>query len=348
MAFTPLSEIIGQDQAITLLKGVMSQERIPHAFLFSGISGIGKRTTAIAIAQALNCLNPFSGVGCGTCRLCRQIMKSQFPDLLCIEPDGNHIRIEQIRELNRAIAFRIINDGYRVSIIHKAETMTADAANSFLKTLEEPPPRNILILCVTESLTLLPTITSRCQRVRFQPIPVHEIEEWLVYKKKGLDRDKACTLSRLSEGSLGDALRMYETDFLEKRQILLFKLIELPTLSTKETFDMALELSGIEKKGEGRSAENGGLALSDLIGIWKTWYRDLILIKTEGPMELLINADFSQKLKRISKKNNMNDLYESLKLLDQAQRDILRSRNLDLMMENVLLGLKRLADQYNR
>jgi DNA polymerase-3 subunit delta' len=339
-AFTPFSQIIGQDRAINFLKQVMASEKVPHAYLFVGIPGVGKTTTAVALTQAINCQAPVNQEGCGQCKSCRQLMGGNFPDFEIIRPDGQNIKIEQIRELNRSFGFKPIAGGYRISIVQQAERMRDEAANAFLKTLEEPPEGNILILNVTEPLNLLPTIVSRCQKVPFRPIPVRLISDWLL-TKKDLDEEKALVLARLSGGSLGRALEMWESDFLEKRQDCLFNLIKLTGLSLVQALELALESTGKDKKREIDASGDGGIF--GLLSIWKTWYRDLLVLKTEGPEELLINVDFSHKLKNIEKSFKIENLINSILVIEKAQRDLLHTRNMDLMMENTVLALKRLA-----
>jgi len=339
-AFTPFSQIIGQDRAINFLKQVMASEKIPHAYLFVGIPGVGKTTTAVALAQAINCQTPVNQEGCGRCKSCRQLVGGNFPDLEIIRPDGQNIKIGQIRELNRGFGFKPIAGRYRISIVHQAERMTEEAANAFLKTLEEPPEGNILILNVTEPLNLLPTIVSRCQKVPFRPIPAGLISHWLL-TKKDLDEEKALVLARLSGGSLGRALEMWESDFLEKRQDCLFNLIKLTGISLVQALELALESTGKDKKREIDTSGDGGIF--GLLSIWKTWYRDLLVLKTKGPEELLINVDFSHKLKNIEKSFKIENLINSIVVIEQAQRDLLHMRNMDLMMENTVLALKRLA-----
>ncbi|MDB4444196.1 DNA polymerase III subunit delta' [bacterium] len=339
-AFTPFSKIIGQDRAINFLKQVMASEKIPHAYLFVGIPGVGKTTTAVALTQAINCHAPVNQEGCGQCKSCRQLMGGNFPDLEIIRPDGQNIKIEQIRKLNRSFGFKPMAGRYRISIVHQAERMRDEAANAFLKTLEEPPEGNVLILNVTEPLNLLPTIVSRCQKVPFRPIPARLISDWLL-TKKDLDEEKALVLARLSGGSLGRALEMWESDFLEKRQDCLFNLIKLTGLSLVQALELALESTGKDKKREIDASGDGGIF--GLLSIWKTWYRDLLVLKTEGPEELLINVDFSHKLKNIEKSFKIENLINSILIIEKAQRDLLHTRNMDLMMENTVLALKRLA-----
>jgi DNA polymerase-3 subunit delta' len=342
--FKAFSEIIGQEQAIGFLKGVMVGGKLPHAYLFAGISGIGKTTTALALTQAINCMERVNEEACGQCQPCRQVKSGNFPDLIFVEPDGRNIKIEQIRDLNRALSFKPISGGYRVSIIRQAEMMTDEAANSLLKTLEEPPPNNIIILNVTEPLALFPTIVSRCQKVLFRPIPARAIADWLM-RSQPLEEDKAHVLAKISEGSLGRAIRMYEDEFIKKREYLISRLIQLPGLSWEEALEMALEHK--RRRKESDADEIGKGDLYDLLSIWKSWYRDLLLTKLRCPAEFLINVDFSQKLKNIARHFKIENLIESFHMVDHSQRDLLQTRNVDIMMEHTVLSLKRLASQEN-
>lgn len=336
------SQILGQERAKKFLTQVIGREKIPHAYLFTGIPGIGKSSTAAALSMSLNCCAPIDNGGCRLCPPCRQIISGNFPDFLSIKPDGHNIKIEQIRELNRRLSFAPVSGRYRVCVIHQAETMTREAANSFLKTLEEPPPGNILILSATEPLDLLPTIVSRCQKVPFQPLPVQDITDWLV-RNSGLDEEKAQVLASISGGSLGRALKMCEGDFLEKRQEWLSRLIGLSALSQEKALEMAF-LCAAEDKDTGLDlTESGESGLTDMLAIWKTWYRDLLLVKETAPSYLLINVDFSRKLKSVAGSFKITELNDSLLTIDQSQRDLRENRNATLVMEHTILRLKRLV-----
>ncbi|MBN2125454.1 MAG: DNA polymerase III subunit delta' [Deltaproteobacteria bacterium] len=341
--FIPFSQILGQERAIGFLKRVMAMEKIPHAYLFVGIRGVGKTTTARALTQAIDCHEPRDGEGCGTCPACRQIMSGNFPDFAVLAPDGQNIKIEQIRELGRAFSFKPLSGRYRVTVIRQAETMTEEAANSFLKTLEEPAEGNILILNVTEPLNLLPTIVSRCQKVSFRPIPLGRIREWLT-EKMHMDPEAAAVLAHLSEGSLGWALERVDTDFLERRRETLSKLMALPGLPTEEALEMASEVAAREKDGEGNRGGRAEGALVDVLRIWKTWYRDLLLVKMGAEDRLLMNADFHEALKKESKGYTIENLAMHVLTIAGAERDLSRSRNADLLMENTVLALRRGAN----
>lgn len=336
------SQILGQEKAKRFLKQVMASKKVPHAYLFTGIPGIGKTSTAKALAMALNCNEPVSGEGCGHCQSCRQMRGGNFPDFLSIKPDGQNIKIDQMRDLNRRLSFAPVMGKFRVSVIYHAKTMTDEAANSFLKTLEEPPSGNILILNTTEPRDLLPTIVSRCQRVPFQPLAVHDMANWLV-ENRHLTEESAIVLSRISGGSLGRALKMCDGDFLEKRQEWLSRLLALSGISKEKSLEMALECASQDKNVSLDISEDRESGMTDMLATWETWYRDLLLLSIGGPDYLLINVDFSHKLKKSAGSSTIQNLVDSLLAVDKAQRDLRRMRNPALVMEHTVLMLKRLA-----
>jgi len=334
------SQITGQETAITFLKRLISRGKIPHAFLFTGIAGCGKTTTALAFCRAINCLEPVNGEGCGRCRLCRQLISGNFPDFIFVEPDGQNIKIEQVRELNRGMGFKPVAGAYRVVVINRAELMTLEAANSFLKTLEEPPPGNVIILKVKEPRDLLPTITSRCQKIPFRPLPLSVVKECLI-NEMGIDEENASLIAGISDGSLGRAIQISDSDYLEERQKAITNIIQLPIMQKTQALELAMEYAQDVKKREHDTS--GSIDLFELIGIWKTWYRDLIIMKVNGPLHLLINADFSRKLRTLSINITIDNLIQGFFLLDRAQMDLMRNPNIGLMMEALFLGLNRQA-----
>jgi DNA polymerase-3 subunit delta' len=176
--------IQGQQQAIGLLTTLLRKGHIPHALVFTGIDGIGKQTTAQAFAMACNCDDPqpFSASSsetspatrinaCGQCRSCRRILSDNHPDILHIRPSGNMIRIAVIRDLIQQLTIKPFEQGKRVVIIAGSDTMNMEASNALLKVLEEPPENTLLILTAQQTADLLPTIVSRCQQIRFSPLP---------------------------------------------------------------------------------------------------------------------------------------------------------------------------------
>ncbi len=335
------SQIIGQEKAKGFLENVMRRKRVPHAYLFTGISGVGKTSAAKAFTMTLNCEAPSGLEACGACVSCRKMLGGNFPDFISIEPDGQNIKIEQIRELHRTLGYAPFAGGYRVTVIHRAEAMTGEAANSFLKTLEEPPPGNIFVLKATEPRDLLPTIVSRCQRVSFRPLKAREITAQLE-KGEDMDGSSAEILARAASGSLGRALQMKESDYLERRRTWLKNLFELTGRSGAEALDTAVESAKESRAGLNQPGSKK-VGLLDMLSVWATCYRDLLLVRTGASGGPVINHDFRHQLEEVASAFSIQDLIESFQRVDRAIRDLHRMRNPTLVMENTLLNLRKMG-----
>ncbi len=166
-----LGQIRGQPRVVELLRRAMAQDRVPHAYLFTGPAGAGKYQTALALAAAMNCERA-PGEGCGTCAACERIAAGVHPDVQTLERQGpsQTIPIEVIRkQVIPALGLPPHEARARLYLVEEATSLLDPAANALLKTLEEPPARTHFVLCTASPLELLPTIRSRCQRVLFQP-----------------------------------------------------------------------------------------------------------------------------------------------------------------------------------
>ncbi len=195
------ANLIGQKRAQKILKESIKHERVSHAYLFIGAEGTGKRSLALAFAAALNCLSPEPP--CGSCRNCRRVLAGNHPDVTILEPEGKSFKIAQIRRLQQLISLKPYEGGWKIFIIDGVETFTEQAANSLLKTLEEPPVHSVLILLANTAL-LLPTITSRCTIVPLQPLSDHLIRQ--ILEEKGYA--EAERIAAISGGSLGKAFQI--------------------------------------------------------------------------------------------------------------------------------------------
>ncbi|MBW2002552.1 MAG: DNA polymerase III subunit delta', partial [Deltaproteobacteria bacterium] len=304
-------EIIGQDKAITFLKRIITGDTIAPAYLFAGTQGIGKTTTAMAFALLINCMDPVDGDGCKRCSSCKKIVDGNHPDLIIIEPDKDKkgIGINQIREINRHLAFSPALERYRIIIVDPAEKMTDEAANAFLKALEEPPPYNIFILNVRDPGELLPTIISRCQKVPFKPLPAEAVVNWLI-KEENMDKEKAQIVAKLSEGSLGRAKTLMLNSVINK--------------SSDMLIDLARELSGF-RKSSATNKEGNDDTIALMLGIWKSWYRDILLFKLEGKIGHTLNSDLSDHLKNASALYTVDALMRSLAVIARAEHDLMEN-----------------------
>jgi DNA polymerase-3 subunit delta' len=235
-----LRDIIGQEKAVAMLSGILARQKVASAYLFCGEAGVGKKTTAISFAKALNCWGdstakdeespgvevsgkashslvphasqlPFPD-SCDKCKSCVKIDSGTHPDFLLVSPEDRQIRIEEIRRIEEALSFKPFEARNKVVIIDDAETMNISAANAFLKTLEEPPEDSVIILVSSKPDLLPATIRSRCSRINFVPLPTDSCMHVLRDKIKGEN-----TLGLISRLSMGQPGRALSSDLTEER-----------------------------------------------------------------------------------------------------------------------------------
>ncbi len=214
---TRLSEIIGQDPAIAMLREAARAERLPHALLFVGPDGVGKKTTAIALAAFLLCASRGADA-CGKCDACRDVDAGIHPDLRIegLVPEKRDLSIEQVRELQVLLGQTALLGAKKIVIVDDAQFLSEAAQNSFLKTLEDPPGDALIVLVAHSESGLLPTVRSRCQRFSFRPLTPTAIER-LLREKHGRSTDDARLLALYCDGSLGLSTRI---DVVALREIL--------------------------------------------------------------------------------------------------------------------------------
>jgi DNA polymerase-3 subunit delta' len=316
MAFT---EVVGHQRSLQILRRMIETGRIHHAYLFTGMEGIGKRLVALNMAKALNCAEP-GGEACDSCRSCRLIDKGVHPDIILIEPTGESIKIEQIRELERSIAFKPYEARWRVILIDRAERMTRDAANALLKTLEEPPPWTTVILSARTIESLPATVLSRCQRIRFSPLSHEEVKKVLLDR---LSTEEITMLAPLTGGSPGRALQMDSEEIKRVKDLVISALS--PSLNRR--LQIARELA--HEEGRGR------LFLEILGG----WLRDLIIYQETQEDRTLFNRDLLAEIKKVASIRQTEGLLRDFWSLHEIQRGIEAHGNLQLSLEAALLGI---------
>lgn len=320
-------DIIGHSKEISVLVNSLSTGRVPHALLFSGPEGVGKRLVALAFARALNC-SSFSADSCGRCADCALFDSGTHPNLLLAGPtdkDGlptpeGLIRIERVREIQNSLKYRV-ERGKKVVIIDSADRMMTAASNAFLKTLEEPPADSVIILVTSRSSDLLPTIISRCQRMNFRPLPAGAIAGYLA-KKTGLAGPDAEEAARLSGGSFSKAFGYAGGgEYGRIREIA----EEVSAITPADT-DCALRLAAELSKRDD---------LAEVLEFLKTWYRDR-LVGLSGAAELMVNAGALS-----GGAVDARRMIDSFSMIERARRDIMPPRyaNKQLTMEVLLMGL---------
>src|SRR6202795_2049913 len=207
------SELVGQEHVTRTLANAIQSNRVAHAYIFSGVRGVGKTTTARILAKALNCAKGPTAEPDNTCDSCREISAGTSLDVLEIDAASNR-GIDQIRELREMVRYAPAASRNKVVILDEAHQLTDEASNALLKTLEEPPERVIFILATTQPEDLEDTIRSRSQHFHFRALTFNEITDRLKYiaSKENLKIEDGAlaVIARMAEGSMRDALSLLE------------------------------------------------------------------------------------------------------------------------------------------
>lgn len=246
------------------LRHILDSKKIHHAYLFCGPKGSRKEKAAILFCKSLLCKNQIEN-GCGTCSECIRIESENHPSVAVLYPDGATIKIQQIKELQKRFALRGIEGEYQIYIIHHADTMSLEAANSLLKFLEEPTGSTIAILLAEQAERLLPTILSRCQKVRFSHTQERDVIETLL--ERGVNRSLAELVSRLWN-DVDAIIELLESEKFATIQKIMVQLNE-DLRTQKHQYVLLLESEWFSKKPTLKDTEY-------LIDYMLFWFRDLL------------------------------------------------------------------------
>jgi DNA polymerase-3 subunit delta' len=329
MAF---KHIIGHEKQIQYLQNALKNGRLAHAYLFVGKEGIGKRLVAFNLAKALNCSRN-GEAPCDECPSCLKIDHLHHPDVLVVEPHGQWIRIDQIRDLQRELGHKPFEGKRRVCIFRNADRMRQEAANALLKILEEPPLHTVLILLASNSDLMLTTITSRCQQIPFHPLPIKRVTE-VIRSRLALNEKEAHILVSLADGSLGKALRMELNLVLRVRREIIEKIMNLPSYGAERILGMAEELA------------SGNDDLPLLLTMIHAWYRDLLAFKVRGSSAHLINVDLLKEIQEAAPKVDTPYLINRMEVIQGALWNLDRNANRQITLEAMLLDLAMAENLY--
>ncbi len=322
------TQLLGQEKAKKMVRRSLTGDRIPHAYIFRGPDGIGRKLFARGLAAALNCRTGEAPTACGECGSCRKYLSANHPDFLVVSPEKNGISIGRVRELSRELTYPPYEAARRVVVLEDVHLMRREAANSLLKTLEEPPENNLLILTAESSREILPTLISRCQVVPF--FRLSEVETCLIFEQFGIGGDESYLYARFAEGSPGKALMLKQTKLIE----LWREIIGHLSHQSRETgMDLDVTLDLAEKMAALKDD------LGELLIFLKMWLRDMLV---RGQNTSLAGKGLGESLdngQRVSKSWSSELVFAKLQAIEMAEKALARNCNRLLVCEIVLFRL---------
>lgn len=337
---TGFNAIVGQQHPIRLLKTFIRNGKVPHALLFTGDDGVGKKMTAKAFAMACNCLKLKSEMrqrpdldaidACGDCAPCRKIAGNHHPDVIHVAPLSSVIRIAQIRTLLQTLTLKPNEADRRVVILSDAQAMNAEAGNALLKVLEEPPDRTLLVLTARQPSDLLPTVASRCRHIRFSPLGAADIKR-LLARTGGIGPESIEAVSVLCGGSFARAQKWIDSRWLNHREWI-------------------LQAIGGPMANDGQPALRAWLALSEKLAkkkdlieesleILTMWLRDILVVGVDP--QRVFNQDRREALSTAANRVSPAQLLQQIDAVDRALMALRSNTNARLTLDAMVLQMAR-------
>ncbi|MCC0685041.1 DNA polymerase III subunit delta' [Clostridioides sp. ZZV15-6383] len=301
--------IIGQNFAKKYLTNSIKKNKLNNAYMFEGIDGIGKKKFADELSKLL---------------LGYENLENS-PDYVLIKPDGNSIKIAQIRNLQSDIVVRPHKE-YKIYVINNAEKMTVEAQNALLKTLEEPPNYAIIILVTNNKESLLETIKSRCDIIKFSPIPMEDLKSYLI--NTGIEEERAQLLATFSRGSIENALNLSQsTEFSVMRE------------DIQQYIQIMLDKNIVEILNIPNNMEKYRNQIINLLDIMINYFRDIILLKENVNKNMLINVDKLVFIQNMSGKISYSQLSKIIDIIEDAKSKIKSNCNFNISIQVMSLNI---------
>ena len=343
-------EVVNQEHVKTTLENAIAQKRVAHGYIFSGQRGTGKTTVARILARCLNCVEGPTATPCGVCASCLEITASGAPDVIEIDAASNR-GINEMRELRENVRYQPARDRYKVFIIDEAHQITNEAFNALLKTIEEPPPWVVFVLCTTEAHKIPATIASRCQHFSFRSVGFEDLAARMAWicQQEGIEADAEAlaVLAQAGEGSVRDSLSALDQaiaccgsklDAAEVRALL-----GAFSLESLEQVTQALVASDSRRMLEVvDELERNGHNLQHFSRELARYFRNLLVARISGADTRLVAASAAerQKLAQIASQFSEEDLSRYLQLSLDLFRDLQFSLQPRFHLE---IGLVRLV-----
>jgi DNA polymerase-3 subunit delta' len=331
--------IVGHRRIVSLLSRAAVRNTVPPSLLLAGPDGVGKRRVAMALAETLNCPTPIATAqiehdACGECASCRRIARGMHPDVLVVEPgDMGSIKIDTVREVIDRAQYRPFEGRRRVVVIDDADALMPAAQNALLKILEEPPSSSVFALVSAMPDALLPTVRSRCPRLRFGPLAPAEIAE-VLKRDHDYTEAEARVVAADAEGSLGRALEAASADLAEARANAQ-RLLEGTARVTDpvKRIDLVKDLVG---KGPAVSERD---QLAVCLRALSSLLRDLGILSTRADARMLANADVQDELSRLTPAFDSARSMRAFAAVDQALGALERNASPKVVADWLVLQL---------
>jgi DNA polymerase-3 subunit delta' len=363
--FSGFDQIIGQELAKRVLRKAATTQNPAHAYLFVGPEGIGKLTTAIEFAKALNCDNATDGSACNQCSMCHMIDRGNLPDVRIWSPEGKNTRIDLMREMRDLAMLKPMRARWKVNIVEQGDTLNEEAANCILKLIEEPPEFVVNILLYRNAAVVLPTIWSRCSVIRFVQVGTDELAQRLV-SDYGLNHDEANVLACYAQGCPGRAIRLVgNLQFKELRDAIAEIAAEASQRKRRAALKLAERLRTTSHSAIAGS--QAGYAETDqtpedepndevarktksnlrdttlqYLDMLLVWYRDLLAVKILGEKAVVANVDKYQELwSQAQRYSSIEAILSAIEAIVQTKSRILGNANPQIATEALMLELTR-------
>lgn len=310
------------------LQAIFEKNRTGHAYIFDGAKGTGKKDVAMFFVKLCACLNVSKNVPCETCRNCKRIESGNFPNLLQIEPDGQFIKIDQIRDLISGMTRTGFEDGRKFYIIHHADRLNNSSANTLLKFLEEPEGEVTAILLSEAYHSILPTIQSRCQHIKFSNVSRETLMEQL--QGQGISFSMASTVSHVTN-DIDTAIELANDEQFAHVRKTVLKLVEAVKKNIHEALFLVYEdwIPSLKEKSE----------IEQALDLLLFAYRDIVAVKADLK-SVLVYPDMLASFKDIALHSSYEQLSNQMQAILQARQNLQRNMNRTLMMEQLMLNLQ--------
>lgn len=335
----PFRTIAGHRRIVSLLSRAAACHTVPPSLLLAGPEGVGKRRVAIALAETLNCTSPIATPqieqdACGECPSCRRIARGMHPDVIVVEPgDMGSIKIDAVRDVIDRAQYRPFEGRRRVVVIDDADALMPAAQNALLKILEEPPSSSVFTLVSAIPDALLPTVRSRCPRLRFGPLTPGEIAE-VLKRDHGYSEADARVVAADAEGSLGRALEAASADLAEARAQAQRLLEQTARVADPvKRIDLVKDLVG---KGPAASERD---QLAVCLRALSSLLRDLGILSTRADARMLANADVQDELSRLTTTFDSARSVRAFAAVDQALAALERNASPKVVADWLVLQL---------